>query len=608
MKNSFLLNILTKIKIHSLVLLGYFLIVLLFNLQLVLNINSHVVGNSFSDSFEVLWLLNWAKSSIFDLKTNPLYTEHVFYPHGWYLASSPQSVWYMLFFSVPVRFFGPVITYNILLLMTFIIAGFGVYLVVYHLIQNRFISFLSGCVFITAPFITLRLGGHLNILLGTQLIPYIILFVFRTFESSGKKRIFWIILSSITLALSILGSWYFLFINTILLVGLLWYKSDISLLKKASVLLAIYIFSIIIISPFIYLTFKANVDMFGRVTTFHLTDSDIFSLSIDRLFIPHVLHPIWGNIFGHIFPGRGEQDAVFLAYIAFFLAILGVLKTQISQTKPFVIMTITSLILSMGTTLYWNAKRVEIPLPYNMIWISEKFDLNDITPGFVPIPLPGILLYYFLPFYNALRVWARFYIIFLLATSILVGFGCYYMSKKIKYHNIIFFLFLVILLIEHLIVPYKNFTAVSVNERKNVNDWLKNQPESTSIIEYPKPYVDKIAMYSQSLHGKKVVNGDLYHMPTYLEHMHGKLGMWPGKEDIAILRDWGIDYILVNGIESKNSISPLNNFKEILPQIKSLCGLCYLRSYDEGFMIYYTETHIFRILQQGETCENKDRK
>ncbi|MFN2223265.1 MAG: hypothetical protein ACK2UH_11975, partial [Candidatus Promineifilaceae bacterium] len=77
-----------KIQRHLLALGVIALILCLMNYQLVLHASTHVVGRPFEDAFDVLWQLSWMDTAVFEKGVNPFFSPDVFYPHGWYLASS----------------------------------------------------------------------------------------------------------------------------------------------------------------------------------------------------------------------------------------------------------------------------------------------------------------------------------------------------------------------------------------------------------------------------------------------------------------------------------------------------------------------------------------
>lgn len=152
--------------------LFFVLLVALLQAPLVLRLNSHVIGRPFDDSFEVLWQLSAVAEAVFKTHTNPFYTPHVFYPQGWYLASGAQPPWYFVLLSPLTILLGPVVTYNLAILFTFIFAGLGVYWIVMTRTKMTVASLLAGCAYIAAPVFTLRMGGHMHMLFGMMFLPY----------------------------------------------------------------------------------------------------------------------------------------------------------------------------------------------------------------------------------------------------------------------------------------------------------------------------------------------------------------------------------------------------------------------------------------------------
>ena len=335
--------------------------------------------------------------------------------------------------------------------------------------------------------------------------------------------------------------------------------------------------------------------MFGGQAYFSLSDADTFSSSPDRLLVPNPSHPIWGDASQQVWSLRGEQDVVSIGYVAVLLALLGILKAQQDRTRPFIATAAVSLILAMGTTLYWNAHRVEIPVPRFIEQVYQLLNLGIASPsGRIAIPMPGLLLYRFLPLYSSMRVWSRFEIMLMLNIAVLAGFGARYLLRRERFSNLTVSVLALIVLFEGLTAPYENFTAVSVNAR-SVNQWLASQPRGTALIEYPRPFVDKIAMYSQSLHGQQVVNGYMSQEPEHLQTVGPQLGEWPDSEAVAVLQDWEVKYVLVNGMTG-------DDFDTVLSKMEVLPGLCWVCAFDDSFM-GLNETRVFEVLQPGQACQ-----
>lgn len=584
-------------RLHLPILAGFIAIVAIVNYPLLLNINSHVIGRPFDDVFEVLWQLSWMETAVFDAHVFPFYSPHVFYPEGWFTASGAQPGWYFLLLAPLTHFVGATTTFNLAQLGTYVIGAFGVYALTYHLTKQRWASFIAGCIYISAPVFTVRQGGHLHTMLSMQALPYAVLFIYRQLETPEKLKWKSIILASFFMALTILGIWYFLFIATLPLLGL-FFLPHIRANWKARLtsILLIGAFTLIFIAPFAYLTWQAREAMFTQNADFSLANADAGGLSLDRLFVPNPMQFLWGEASMSRFPIRGEQDAISIGLAALFLAALGVVVTPWKRTRPFVAVGIIALILAMGMTFYWNGQRVLLSgIPYaDQIAAFLYADLN-LPPGHLAIPLPGLLFYKFVPFYASMRIWARFSIQLILAVSVLAGFGAKTLWLRGQLAKTFMILIGLLILFEGMTAPYRNFTEVSVNARE-ADAWLASLPPGTSLIEYPRRTVDKIAMYSQAHHGQSVVNGYMSIEPAFLQEAFDQLGTYPQAETVPLLREWQVDLVLVNARSDDTT------FHEVqLPMLKTIAGLCYDRVFMDGFW-QYDETHVFVVTSPERDC------
>ncbi|MEZ4540820.1 MAG: hypothetical protein R3C43_12685 [Chloroflexota bacterium] len=579
--------------------LFFLLLVLIVNLPMVMNLNSHVIGRPFDDSFEVIWQLVSAKKAIFETGTNPFYTPDVYYPEGWYTASGAQPTWYFLLLSPFTAILGPIVTYNLTLLATFVLGGLGMYWLVDMRTSKMFAGLLAGCAYIAAPVFTLRLGGHLQLLIGMMFLPYAAASLLRLTSMSRPISWKWLILSGTFLAAIIISQWYFLFVATLPLLGLgLFAASEVNWRERLIRLLGVIGVTFILIAPFALLTWHARRIMLPDGGTFTVADSEQLGFSLDYLFSPNPLHPLWRNQTFTTFPIGGEQDVVSLGYAATIAAIIGLLTTPWRQTRPFIVMGLISVVLGMGLTFRWRGERVLIPAPawVNAI-ISPLIVGLPLPAGQIPIVLPGMLFYHWLPFYSSLRVWARFDMPLMIVVAALAGYGAAWLLGKGRWGAIIATMLGILIIFEGLIIPYSDFTAVAINDRL-VDEWLAAQPEGTAIIEYPRPWIDKLAMYSQSRHGQSIVNGYMSFQPSYLTAVDAQLGSWPTPTAIPILREWGVDYVLVSGIPDNDDFAT-----QIWPSILAMDELCLLKSFPDAFAFSgFEETHVFAIIGEDEPC------
>ncbi|MEP7198344.1 MAG: hypothetical protein ABI874_00890, partial [Chloroflexota bacterium] len=120
---------------HLLVLGLYTALALLVTWPLALRFGTHVIGDG-SDDPALTWNLWWFKHAVLDLHASPLSTDFMFYPIGINL------VFYTLTLlndalSLPLQaVFGLVPAANVLLLSSFVLSGYGAFLLTAYLLRN----------------------------------------------------------------------------------------------------------------------------------------------------------------------------------------------------------------------------------------------------------------------------------------------------------------------------------------------------------------------------------------------------------------------------------------------------------------------------------------
>ena len=590
---------------HAWPALFFILLVAALNYPLLLNLNTHVVGRPIDDTFEVLWQLSAARRAIFETHTNPFYAPNVFYPQGWYTASGAQPAWYLALLSPLTAVVGSVAAYNLVALSTFVAGAFGVYWVARGLTGRAAAGLIAGCAYIAAPVFTLRLGGHLHTLLAMAFLPYAAGATLRalgagTPAGTGAPARRWVVLAGVFLAATILSHWYFLFIATIPLAGLaLAAHSALTWRARLGRLLALGLVALVLVAPALLLTVQARRAMLPGGGTYLLSDAELQGFSPDYLFGPNPLHPLWRDSAGALFPVGGEWDVVSLGYAAVALAIIGLLTAPWRQTRPWVVMGLIAFVLGLGPVLRWRGQSVAVAVPPRLAEALAPLlrDTHPLPAGRVPILLPDFLLYYVVPFYSSIRVWSRFAVPLTLVVALLAGFGAAWLLGKGRGGALLAVALGGLIVFEGLIVPYRDFTPVSVHDRP-VNAWLAARPEGTVIIEYPLPWVNAVAMYSQSLHGQRVVNGIMSFTPTFLAEAGAQLGEWPNAAALPVLRRWGVGYVVVSGLPD---VAVFRD--DIWPGILGVDGLCLVESFPGAFgFMGFSETHVFAVQESDAPC------
>lgn len=135
------------------------------------------------DPLFIAWTIFWVQHQLF---TDPLhlFDANIFFPYPKTLAFSEHMIGSALL-ALPMRLFtdDPIVVYNLLALLAFILSGWGTYRLAFHLTGNRWAAFIAGAIFAFTPFRTYQFG-HLHVM-NTQWVPFAVLSLIRVFETRG---------------------------------------------------------------------------------------------------------------------------------------------------------------------------------------------------------------------------------------------------------------------------------------------------------------------------------------------------------------------------------------------------------------------------------------
>ena len=115
-------------------------------------LSSEVPGGG--DAWQHIWNLWWVKDALLNLHTNPYHTDLLYYPNGvnLYLHTLVLTAGII---GIPRQLLGLnlIATYNLILLSSFVLAGYGAYLLCHYLTSNRWaFRSIGGLVFAFSPY------------------------------------------------------------------------------------------------------------------------------------------------------------------------------------------------------------------------------------------------------------------------------------------------------------------------------------------------------------------------------------------------------------------------------------------------------------------------
>jgi len=161
---------------HIIALVGYLVLTLIMTFPLATEFTTAIPGDGF-DGWQNYWNLWWVKKALLDLGTNPFFCDYVYYPTGASLYFHTLNIFNGLF-TVPIQaVFGLTVAYNFVVVFSFVVGGYGTYLLVYRFgagspsrpsscsgqgsLQGRLAAFVAGLVFTFSPYHFAHLLGHM---------------------------------------------------------------------------------------------------------------------------------------------------------------------------------------------------------------------------------------------------------------------------------------------------------------------------------------------------------------------------------------------------------------------------------------------------------------
>jgi len=152
------------------------------------------------------------------LRNNELSLWTPYFYAGHPLLAIPENYMFDLNFLFIYLFRNIYLAMNLSLIFYFFLAGLGMYLLACSFTESKKASFVSAVAYMLNGFVhSFIISGHINILEGYALIPFIFLFAHKALKN--KEWIFYSILAGVFFALQILSGSMILFFYTALIVG-----------------------------------------------------------------------------------------------------------------------------------------------------------------------------------------------------------------------------------------------------------------------------------------------------------------------------------------------------------------------------------------------------
>jgi hypothetical protein len=469
------------------------------------------------------------------------------------------------FLSLPLYFIdqNPIFSYNVMTILSFLLAGWFMYLLVKRLSKgNEVMSIFAGLIFEFAPNKMSSISHLQN--LSILYLPLIFLLMLNYIDSKRKK---WLVPLFIVLTLQFYASWYqMVFVLLAVVIFILCYLIFKLIKPRVFLLLAgTVVFALIATIPLArdYVKFSKTQD-----ATFTLQDQVSYSASVADYVIPYN-----GTIIGKLYyhfrphakvnaynPDSYSYNGIIMYAVALFVLIVAFIKRKksVEWSKhykllvTFLIIAIAGFIMSLGPLLK----------------LKSTASYTDMADGLkLAVPLPYILVDKILPQLSFIRAVGRADILVLFSLCVSLAYLPFSLSKiKISqiYKRAITVIVCLLIIIE--LLPAERVGMLGSKFSYNYNipavyKLIKNDKSINDILilradtDYPGvvfPTVRAEDVLWAGYDNKNIFNGySGYTPPDYYGQYEGFQHF--DKSELSYAESLGIRYILVDKLLSTSN-------------------------------------------------------
>lgn len=166
---------------------------------------------------------------------------------------------------------------------------------------------------------------------------------------------------------------------------------------------------------------------------------------------------------------------------------------------------------------------------------------------------PYYLFYSFFPGFQGLRVPPRFSVLLMLGLAVIGAWGAAALAGKMSSpfrKRALFLLLGILITVEYISVPVPLAQAEDLLDVPPIYKTIRDLPGKASILKLPMPrdkqyFRETEQMFYSVYHGKRLVNGYSGYFPPGYKIIREAMESFPSEETFALLRDLGVDYLLV---------------------------------------------------------------
>jgi hypothetical protein len=496
------------------VLAGYAVLALVMTWPMAREFGRAIPGDGF-DGWQNYWNLWWVRIALTSQHTSPFFTDLLYYPTGVSLLFHTLNVFNGLL-TLPIQLaFGLFPAYNAVVLFSFMMGGFGAYLLARDTLGgngSRFPAFAAGVIFSFSPFHFAHLLGHMQVI-SLEWIPFYALYLLKLVRGTERRGAMSrnSLMAGLFLVLIGLCDLYYvlycLLFTGVVIAWALWRawrfrragqaqhadasdgatRRQVPALRRAifGVGAAWLLFGLILapqLAPMIAEAQRAH---------YMIPDpgqSRLLSADLAAFITPQEFHPIWGDWAaerGKLLAASPAEHQVFTGFTVLILAAIALWKGWQRPTRggydpgPWPITLLTFFVLALGPVLHIAGQ-------------------SALLPGGSELSLPYGWLVRIVPFMEITRSVSRFDVMIMLSLGLLAALGLQWLWDSGRAARIVSIAAVGLILFEFLPVPY----PMSPPDVPFWYETLAQDAQPGAVLNLPMGWDRPGYLLQQTVHGK----------------------------------------------------------------------------------------------------------
>lgn len=545
-----------KIRVNWQSILVIFIFVILTMVMLYpLTFNLWSALPDLGDSIHNLWIISWINHKVVDPLN--MFDTNIMYPLQ-NTGTFAEMQFTSSVIAAPILAItnNPVIAYNILLLLSFILTGYGMFLITKNLTNNFFAALTAGIIFAYFPFKFAHLP-HLQ-MISFQWILFAFYFLQKYFSERKKKDLALFTMFFIVQAVTFgyLTIFLYFIIGGYIVYNVLPANKEekIHIIKNILKAFAIILFSTL---PFYIPYFKSASSGLTRT----LGELKFYGADIFMYLSAPPTNKVYGDVLTKIME-LSPHGSISSFFPGITIYALFTIATFVYFTRLY--LNISSKVENIGKK---SLKAKDILLYDNKMLFFILITLFGFLMTLGPIvKVAGketiyniyIVLYYIFPFIKGIRYLPAFIFIVMFGVSILCGYGVMLFYKRVsnKLVRLLIPIFIIVLIVvEFWSMPIGIRKIEVKDDIPSVYKWLAKNKQGP-IVEFPvEKEIDGNAkyfntqflyMYYSTYHWADMVNGISGFFPDEHRRIISMLNNFPDETSIELMKYIGIDKIIIH--------------------------------------------------------------